>query len=105
MQLGLSTSDRAWLRDWSARYVRGAGVLPTLLVGAQPYGLLPVSRIDAPSAPTGRVEHVEQMLGSWATGLDVVRELPRLDPEVRRRGARRGELAALVSKVLGSVPT
>ena len=25
MQLGLSTSDRAWLRDWSARYVRGAG--------------------------------------------------------------------------------
>ena len=55
MQVGLGASNRAWLRDWSAHYVRGGGVLPTLLVGSQPYGLLPVSKIDTPAAPVGRV--------------------------------------------------
>ncbi len=31
-----------WVSDWCAKYVRGGGPLPTLGVGAQPYGLLPV---------------------------------------------------------------
>ena len=62
MQVGLARADRAWLRDWSAHYVRGGSVLPTLLIGAQPYGLLPVSRIEVPATPAGRLEHLEQVL-------------------------------------------
>ena len=106
MQVGLGAADRAWLRDWSAHYVRGGGVLPTLLVGSQPYGLLPVSRLDTPAAPAGRIERLEQILGFLRPTWDeVVRQaLPRLDPEAGDAPPGAGERAALVSQVLGGVP-
>ena len=39
---GLDLDDCDWARDHAARYVRPGGPLPTLRVGRQPYGLLPV---------------------------------------------------------------
>ena len=105
MQVGLAAPDRAWLRDWSAHYVRGGSVLPTLLIGAQPYGLLPVSRIEVPATPAGRLEHLEQVLYLLRPTWDeVVRGLPRLDPESGDAAPGTGERAALVSQVLGAVP-
>ena len=105
MQVGLNAPTRAWLRDWSAHYVRGGALLPTLLVGAQPYGLLPVSQLDPVAAPEGRVEHIQQVLdqlaGNW---LDLVDELPRLDPDAGDQAPGEGERAALVSQILGAVP-
>src|SRR5690606_5260346 len=62
MQTGLHAANRNWLRDWSAHYLRGGALLPTLLVGTQPYGLLPVSKLDAVPDPRGRVEHVQHVL-------------------------------------------
>jgi hypothetical protein len=105
MQLGLGADDRAWLRDWSAHYVRGGGVLPTLLVGSQPYGLLPVSLIGTPAAPAGRIERLEQILGFLrSTWDDLWQQLPRLDPEAGNAPPGAGARAALVSEILGSVP-
>ena len=37
--------DRAWARDHAAHFVRPGGPLPTLRVGRQPYGLLPVTAL------------------------------------------------------------
>ncbi|MEV0034068.1 LysM peptidoglycan-binding domain-containing protein [Nocardia sp. NPDC050793] len=41
-------SGRAWIgfRDHLVDYVRGRGPLPTIRVGRQPYGILPVSTVD-----------------------------------------------------------
>jgi hypothetical protein len=106
MQVGLGAADRAWLRDWSAHYVRGGGVLPTLLVGSQPYGLLPVSLVGTPAAPSGRIEHLEQILAFLRPTWDEVvsQQLRRLDPEAGNAPPGAGDRAALVSEVLGGVP-
>ena len=51
------------VRDWSILFARGGGPLPTLLVGTQPYGLLPVGLVlGYENGPRGEVEHVEQVL-------------------------------------------
>ncbi|MEM1327693.1 MAG: hypothetical protein AAGI23_17150 [Bacteroidota bacterium] len=39
-----SKSTQVLLRDFYTRYVRGRGVVPTIRIGDQPYGILPVSR-------------------------------------------------------------
>jgi len=46
----LTHEQRAWVRDWGMTFARGGGPLPTLLVGAQPYGLLPVMSVFLLSA-------------------------------------------------------
>ena len=107
MQVGLAAADRAWLRDWSTHYVRGGGVLPTLLVGSQPYGLLPVSLVETPAGPRpGGSSISRQMLGFLRPTWDEVvrQQLPRLDPEAGDAPPGAGERAALVSQVLGGVP-
>ncbi len=104
----LSSTDRTWLRGWSANFARGGGPLPTLLVGAQPYGLLPVSRVDRP--PDGRspmIDRAERLLADvrewWWSGA-----VPRLDPDasdVAQDGSvPAGDLAAVVSQVIAAVP-
>ncbi len=102
--------SRDWLRDWAAHYVRGAGPLPTLLVGAQPYGLLPAGHVTPPDgAPKTNIEHVEdvvagQLRSTWDRSLANV---PRLDPDATDLTPGEedsGDLAALVSKILAAVP-
>ncbi|MGI8332712.1 hypothetical protein ACRYCC_22395 [Actinomadura scrupuli] len=104
----LGDGDRSWLREWSVHFARGGCLLPTLLVGAQPYGLLPVSRVDR--AETGQapmIERVERLLAdarsSWDFGA-----VPRLDPDasdVAEDGTvAAGDLAALASQVMAAVP-
>lgn len=103
---------QSWLRDWATCFVRGGAPLPTLLVGSQPYGVLPVSRIvlgdDALENPTTNVAHVESVLAGlrdyWERSLAAV---PHLDPNVTDAAdddLTEGDLAGTVSRVLGSVP-
>ena len=101
----LGGDDRAWLRDWSGRFARGGAPLPTLLVGPQPYGLLPVSGRDARLGPAGRISRCR-------TSGDARRPLARLGggrPAARPRrdrcpAGRRGDRVAAVAQVLGAVP-
>ena len=88
--------------------MRGGGVLPTLLVGSQPYGAAAGRPHQRPGrAGRARSQHVEELLATlqrnWARLLSPT--LPRLDPEARRpRRPARASAAALVSQILGAVP-
>jgi hypothetical protein len=105
MQTGLASANRTWLRDWSTRYVRGGALLPTLLIGAQPYGLLPVSRVEAPDDPVGRIQNLEAVLAQLRPTWDALARIaPRLDPNAGDAGPGAGDRAALVSQILGGVP-
>ena len=106
----LTDGDRAWLRSWSASYVRGGGPLATLLVGAQPYGLLPVASLTRSENGTrSKVKQVEDLLVTelrihWDGSLSSV---PRLDPDTIGANGNddvEAEQAALVSQVLAAVP-
>ncbi len=58
-----------------------------------------------PATPAGRLEHLAQVLYLLRPTWDeVVRGLPRLDPESGDAAPGTGERAALVSQVLGAVP-
>jgi hypothetical protein len=105
----LTPGGRAWLRDWSTRFVRGGAPLPTLLVGSQPYGILPAGLVSPPDdGPRTNVQQVGDVLellrGFWQRSLAAV---PRLDPDasdVPPLPESDGEMAAVVSQVLGAVP-
>ncbi|HKE78910.1 MAG TPA: hypothetical protein VKB54_06365 [Solirubrobacteraceae bacterium] len=104
----LGDDDRTWLRDWSVQFARGGGPLPTLLVGAQPYGLLPVSLVrpggPGGSSMIGRVEALLDGVGGWWWSGNV----PRLDPDAsdvaEDESTPAGDLAAVVSQVMAAVP-
>jgi hypothetical protein len=101
-----------WLRAWNTSFVRGGAALPTLLVGAQPYGVLPISRIAAldPALdnPTTNVAHVERLVSLlrsyWDTSLPDVAHLDPNAADAPGDALADGDLAATVSRVLGSVP-
>ncbi|WP_282607798.1 hypothetical protein [Pelagibius sp. Alg239-R121] len=94
-------------RDWYVDWVRGAGPLPVLRVGEQPYGLLPIT-----SRPAARYlaldfadnfEHqLTQFLEVWKASLPV----PALDPDATDgRPAESSQSDVLVvGEVLGAVP-
>jgi hypothetical protein len=44
---GPDNDDIAWARNHFIKYVRANGPLPTLRIGKQPYGILPVTSLDA----------------------------------------------------------
>lgn len=99
----------AWLRDWSTAFVRGGGPLPTLLVGAQPYGVIPACPITPNAEPVSNIELVEhtidQLSHDWWNG--AVERVPRIDPNTADSnpdGDADGSLAAVVAQVMGTVP-
>lgn len=62
---GLSAAVINTIRSWFITYVTGGAPIPTLRVGDQPYGILPVRKsVSAPSLTTqaGQVEHIINML-------------------------------------------
>ncbi|EDM74214.1 hypothetical protein PPSIR1_27098, partial [Plesiocystis pacifica SIR-1] len=78
----ISSAVQAWARDWFIAKVRGGAPLPTLTVGAQPYGLLPVRpRVPRAEDAKGELAQLERVLEfmrarwRWST-----RAVPRLDP-------------------------
>lgn len=91
--LAVMLSDRAFggqgvahsvledVRDHASRYVRGRGPLPTMLVGRQPYGVLPVSSLSRWKAgDDGAVMDGlhRRLLTGWAVWEADVQKLPRL---------------------------
>jgi hypothetical protein len=108
MQGLLDDDAEAWLRSWSTSFVRGGAALPTLLVGTQPYGLLPVCRITATGEPRTNPEQVEEVVGLLRSYWDLsLPGVPLLDPNAADAPddqASDGDLAGTVSQVLGSVP-
>jgi hypothetical protein len=50
----LTDDDSAWARRHFIDYVRAAGPLPTLRVGKQPYGILPVTSLNLWKSKTGQ---------------------------------------------------
>jgi hypothetical protein len=50
----LSDDDIAWARSHFIDYVRASGPLPAVRIGKQPYGILPVTSLNAWKLPTGQ---------------------------------------------------
>jgi hypothetical protein len=50
----LSDGDIAWARSHFIDYVRASGPLPAVRIGKQPYGVLPVTSLDAWRRPAGQ---------------------------------------------------
>ncbi|HEX5085385.1 MAG TPA: hypothetical protein VFY40_25390, partial [Blastocatellia bacterium] len=50
----LNDDDIAWARSHFIKYVRASGPLPALRIGKQPYGVLPVTSLNAWSPPAGQ---------------------------------------------------
>ncbi len=99
----LTATFRQWYVDW----VRGAGPLPVLRVGEQPYGLLPIT--DRPEQNNAafsfdqKLEHqLATMVDFWQASLPV----PVLDPEAADGVATDSPeaVAGTVGEVLGAVP-
>jgi hypothetical protein len=75
-----------WI-DWTRRHfidqVRGGGTLPTLRVGRQPYGLLPVAAPITGADPVDRVATLERLLLAlvpyWADAVE--QRVAHLDPD------------------------
>lgn len=59
----LTEEDLSWGRAHFINYVRAAGPLPTLRIGKQPYGVLPVTSLDNWTPPTGQeAQHARDLL-------------------------------------------
>jgi hypothetical protein len=84
---GPTDEQREALRDFFQDDVRGRGPLPALRLGAQPYGVLPVSSVDTRWVPTG-ADPIEQGLTAllhrvraiWRASLTNVPALGSGDP-------------------------
>ena len=72
--------DIGVLRGWFTDFVRAEGPLPTLRVGRQPYGLLPVSSSTAATA-AAMLDHLENTLMDVFDNWFDSDSVPRLDPD------------------------
>ena len=50
----LTDDDIAWARSHFIDYVRASGPLPAMRIGKQPYGILPVTSLNAWQPPAGQ---------------------------------------------------
>ena len=77
----MSSGTLTQARDWFIANVRAGASLPTLSIGAQPYGVLPVRRTNMYRSISGPFDQLEWLLlklrERWR---DSVGEVPRLDP-------------------------
>lgn len=94
---GVALADADWVRDHARRFVRPGGPLPTLRVGRQPYGLLPVTSLGRFTGD-GREDRLRRVLtglvdGAWRPALGRAPRVGRGDVaadlvDVLRLGAR-----------------
>ncbi|KRD44750.1 hypothetical protein ASE38_11860 [Cellulomonas sp. Root930] len=94
---GVALDDAEWARDHARRFVRPGGPLPTLRVGRQPYGLLPVTSLGR-YAGDERANRLRRALvglvdGAWRPALGQAPRIGRGDVaadlvDVLRLGAR-----------------
>lgn len=84
-------------RRWFIDHVRGRGPLPSLIVGAQPYGLLPVTL-------TGRLRAGDAFAADLATLLGRLRGWWREAVARAPRLGRTGDPEADLNEVLGQAP-
>ena len=95
----LTDNDIAWVRRHFIEYVRASGPLPTLRVGKQPYGVIPVTSLSAWKPPEGQPsEHTRDVI--MQDFLIKLRELWRRQfPSIPRLG-RSNDLDADMAAVL-----
>ncbi|MCP5028818.1 MAG: hypothetical protein GY929_21305 [Actinomycetia bacterium] len=97
------------LRDWFIDEVSADGPIPTIRVGEQPYGVLPVAPLPSTKWSTGPRETVEDQVRHFVTVLrDVWEEsldqVPMLNPNAIDRQAGRARPTSEVPGVLASDP-
>ena len=86
----LTDDDIAWVRSHFIDYVRASGPLPALRVGKQPYGILPVTSLNAWKAPADQQSQSARDV-ALRDFLIRLRDLWRRNfPEVPRLGRTRG---------------
>ncbi len=56
----LTDDDVAWVRSYFIDFVRANGPLPTMRIGRQPYGVLPVTSLNAWKPPTGQENQLKR---------------------------------------------
>lgn len=92
------------LREWCTRWVTGGAPLPTLAVGPQPYGVLPVCRSAPAQQPETTAELVQQVVsllaGEWRRAAGTV---PVMDPG-RIDALADGEHESAVATILATQP-
>jgi hypothetical protein len=102
----VDSTVRTRARQWFVQHVRGGASLPTLAVGSQPYGVLPMRRRTGvlPAAADASTEAgfarglellLERLVGRWRTSLA---QVPRID------GVDSSDFDEHLATLLGSLP-
>lgn len=101
-----------WLRQHFIRRVKPGGLLPTIRVGNQPYGLLPVAQEHTREQATDKIDTLENLLlallPAWETA--VQQRVARLDVNAPDRPRDVGQPSALgtatatLARILGATP-
>ncbi|ROO87571.1 hypothetical protein EDD29_5184 [Actinocorallia herbida] len=101
---GLPPTAADTLREWCTHWVTGGASLPTLAIGPQPYGVLPVCRSTIADEPATTAGHVQAMvsllLGQWRAASGTV---PVLDPNLIDSMGE-GEHETAVATILATRP-
>jgi hypothetical protein len=101
----VATGHIETLRRWFVDFVRSEGPLPTLQVGRQPYGLLPVSICSRRNGTTV-FDHLETVLVDLFANWMNLDSVPVLDPDASdvRPSTGVAEQASDVGAVYGATP-
>lgn len=102
----LTDDDIAWARKHFIDYVRASGPLPALRIGKQPYGILPVTSLDAWKPPAGQQglytrdvalrDFLSRLRAVWRRNYPDVPRLGRTDDSDQEKGIDR-DLAEVLS--------
>jgi hypothetical protein len=102
----LTDDDIAWARGHFIDYVRASGPLPTMRIGKQPYGVLPVTSLNAWKPPTGQEsqftrdatlrDFLIRLRDIWRRNYPVIPRLGRSDDIAQEKGIDK-DLAEVLS--------
>lgn len=103
----------AWLRHHFITRIRPGGLLPSIRIGNQPYGLLPVAQEQLREQATDKIDILENLLLGLLPAWDeaVERRVARLDvdaPDTAQDGNTEatalGTATATLARILGATP-
>ena len=98
---GLTTPILAWARDHFVNHVRSGGPYPALRCGRQPYGVLPVTSLDAWKPPAGQ----EQAFASDSWLRDLLHEAAQQHLAAAHSATRSVSAAARLPRPMPISPT